>query len=127
MILKSLVDYYHRRLEDKTNPPPRYGFAKGKLSFVLVLDEAGKLVSVEDRRETRNGKKITGVALLPQSVKRTLRIKPNSLWDNAEYILGIKSKPKNTEKDRKSTEKKCKVFSENVDKLLGIKRNECCS
>ena len=94
MILQALVEYYQRRAVDPDADIAPFGFSLEKIGFVLVVDEHGALVQVEDIRDSKGSKKIPVQRLLPQAVKRSSGIAANLLWDNAEYVLGSTQKAK---------------------------------
>lgn len=94
MILQALVRHY----EDLAarGEIARPGWSKAKISYALEIDDAGELLqAVSVMVEQQRGKKTT---LLPQEmelpapVQRTAGIKPNFLWDNSAYILGVDEK-----------------------------------
>ena len=83
MILQSLVDYYKRA--QLATP----GWELKAISFFIVLDHDGKVVSVESRIEEKNprGEQI----LVPQSEIRSGKnawAQPNLLWDHHGFLLG---------------------------------------
>jgi CRISPR-associated protein Csd1 len=92
MILQALAEYYQRQAAEADSGIAPFGFSQEKLSFVLVMDEGGVLVQVEDIRKVRGSKKIPAQCLLPQAVKRSSGIAANLLWDNAVYVLGFDAK-----------------------------------
>lgn len=88
MILQALCQYYDRKTaEDGASLPPP-GLAFKELAFVIVLDDQGRFLRIDDTREgdgkNRRGKR----QLVPQPVKRTVNVAANLLWDNLEYTLG---------------------------------------
>jgi CRISPR-associated protein Csd1 len=106
MILQALKEYYDRKTNFQENEhesqsmegseqiaPP--GFEWKEISWVIILSPDGTPVSIEDTRVMK-GKKLRAKAyLVPHSVKRTVGIKANLLWDSADYALGldIKGRP----------------------------------
>jgi CRISPR-associated protein Csd1 len=94
MILQALVDYYERRAADADSGIARPGFSLEKIGFILLIDENGTLVNVEDIREQKGSKKTSIPMMLPQAVKRSSGIAANLLWDNAEYVIGLDTKGK---------------------------------
>lgn len=95
MILSALNDYYAR----KPDLAPE-GFEPKAIPFVLVLDEAGQLVQLADRREGDEAKAV----LVPQGVKKSMNIASNLLWGNAEYVLGLPDVKKLAERKAKHKE-----------------------
>ncbi len=118
MILTSLYNYY-KRLESKGEVPD-LRYSKEKISFVIVLSSTGKLLRIEDFRSEVKLKK--GSKLLPELenvpavVLRTgtNNFKPNFLWDNTAYVLGVTNKEDENEK----TIKKHQSFKDLHLKLL---------
>lgn len=94
MILHALKEYYDRKaLIGSDIAPP--GWEYKELPFLIVIDQAGTPISIEDTREGEGKKKRAKAFLVPQAEKRTVGIAANLLWDNPEYTLGIviKGKP----------------------------------
>lgn len=82
MILKALYDYYHRKPEIHTP----IGYELEEIDYVIVIDENGNLVDLQNVRENNRGR----LFLIPKAIVRTgKKILPNLLWDNLEYITGI--------------------------------------
>ena len=112
MILQSLADYYLRKSsEDDTALPPA-GFERKEIAFVIVLDRSGSFVDLEDTRTGDGKKKTARTFAVPQTVKRTVAVAPNLLWDNAAYVLGVDAKG-NPDRARKMHE----AFVEGVASL----------
>ncbi len=90
MILQALSDYYWRKAATgPANQLPPEGFELKEIPFVLVLDQDGSLVQIEDTREVEGKRKVGRRFLVPQGVKRTSGVAANLLWDTAEHVLGI--------------------------------------
>ena len=96
MILQALVKYY----EDlaKLGKIPKNGWAEGKVTFAIKIDDEGNLKEVINLmvEEERNKKKILVPRniLIPAPVKRSSGVTSNFLCDNSDYILGLSSKGK---------------------------------
>lgn len=89
MILQALYEYYRRKPE-----LPQLGFEEKEIPFLVVLDERGRFVQIEDTRE-RDGKQTSAKRfVVPQAVKRTVGVAANLLWDNAAYVFGADKKGK---------------------------------
>ncbi len=104
MILQALKEYYDRKAaggNDDIAPP---GWERKEIPFLIVLDKDGNPVNIEDTREGEGKKKRAKTFLVPQSVKRTVGIAANLLWDNPEYALGVvvKGKPKRVEEQHRA-------------------------
>lgn len=94
MILQALNDYYERKAADPESGIAPEGFEYKEIPFVLVLDESGALVNIEDTREMVGKKLRARSFLVPQGEKRSSGIRAYLLWDNVEYALGVVSKGK---------------------------------
>ena len=93
MILQSLVSYYQRS-GDKLAPP---GWIRKPVDFAIVINQDGELVDVNLLQERKDKKDVGKPTLLPnigkQAQKHTNSGKDaNLLWDDAPFILGMKSK-----------------------------------
>jgi len=100
MILKALVDYYERMRNDsdKNIAPP--GFERKEIPFLIVLDRDGRFINIRDTRAGEGKKKTGRKFLVPKGEKKTSGTKPNLLWDNPQYILGIPKTDSERDKDR---------------------------
>jgi CRISPR-associated protein Csd1 len=94
MILQALNDYYARKAADPQTGLAPEGFELKAIPFVLVLDAAGQLLQLTDRREGEGKKREAKAQLVPQGVKKTSGVAANLLWDNAEYVLGVVTRGK---------------------------------
>lgn len=98
MILDALVRYY--QAVDLPHP----GWSKVKVSYGLWLNDNGDIINIASYVNDSNGKrkKATSKILdLPEKVtgRTSTSIKPNFLWDNSMYILGIVPENKNSTDD----------------------------
>jgi CRISPR-associated protein Csd1 len=104
MILQALNQYYNRLKDDSESGIALPGFSVQRIHFAIVVSKNGKLVHIKDIRNYE-GKKPQPVELMvPEAVVRSGKptkesAKPNFLWDNTGYVLGIddKGKPENAE------------------------------
>lgn len=94
MILQELKKYYDRKSSDPDGGIAPEGFEYKEIPFVIVLDEQGQLVQIEDTRYQEGKWTRSKIFLVPQAEKRTVGVSANLLWDNAEYIFGIAIKGK---------------------------------
>ena len=94
MILQALTKLYEDLAEQ--GKIAREGWSTVKISYLLEIDEDGTLLGIVPQfKEVVSGKKTQFVPMdkiLPAAVKRNANIKPNFLWDNSKYILGISGK-----------------------------------
>jgi CRISPR-associated protein Csd1 len=92
MILQALKEYYDRKLSQQENLIAPEGFEERALDFLIVIDEQGKFINIEDTRERINGKLVAKTFLVPRSKGRS---GPQSykttflLWDHIGYLLGF--------------------------------------
>lgn len=91
MILAALNDYYHRLLSDPGSGISPPGYSLEKISYAIVLERDGNVVSVDDIRNTSGKKPIPKALVVPQGEKRTSGVKSNFLWDKTNYVLGVSS------------------------------------
>lgn len=120
MILQALTDYYDRKSTDPNGGIAPEGFEYKEIPFVIVLDDQGELVQIEDNRY-QEGKQLRAKSfLVPQAEKRTAGVKANLLWDNAEYIFGIcvKSKPERVEQQHQDFIDRIQLLG--VDQDIGV-------
>ena len=94
MILQALKEYYDRKAADPDSGIAPPGWEKKELPYLVVINEEGELVNLEDTRELLGKKKTAKSFLVPKAVKRSSGIAANFLWDNVEYALGISCKTK---------------------------------
>lgn len=89
MILQALKEYYDRMAADPESGIAPEGWEWKEIPFILVLNEKGELLQIEDTREGEGKQKRGKRFLVPQSVKKTSGIAANLLWDTASYVFGI--------------------------------------
>ena len=89
MILQALYEYYLDLLANGEIEPD--GWSTEKISYGVLLDDAGKLKDLLDLRETgeKKDKNIPRVVSVPERQNRTSGVRPFYLCDNSKYILGI--------------------------------------
>lgn len=109
MILQALTDYYNRKaaVPDSNIAPP--GWEWKEIPFLVVINDNGEFVRIEDTRTFIEKKQKTKTFLVPHTLGRTsTQIVPNLLWDNLEYALGIarKDTPDKEKKEKEKEEKK---------------------
>lgn len=104
MILQSLYEYYQRKSADPDGGIAPPGFEWKEIPFVVVLNERGKFVDLEDTREGAGRKKTGKRFLVPQGAKKSGNIKANLLWGNIGYVFGIdtKGKPERAQKQQEA-------------------------
>ena len=91
MILQALAELYDR-LDADGNVPP-YGFSNEGISFAVVLGRDGGPIGVQSLQDTSGKRPRPSRWLVPQRVKRSVNVKPDFLWGNTAYVLGVKRGP----------------------------------
>lgn len=119
MILKALYDYYYRG-----KGLARPGLEYKELAFLIVIDEQGRFLRLEDSRiDAKRSKSY----LLPKAVNRTSGQAANLCWDNCSYVLNLsqatllqEASTADPEEDqgksgkKKKEKKNCEVFAEKI-------------
>lgn len=101
MILQSLQEYYDRKAADPESDIAPEGFEKRKLPFLIVVDEEGEFIGIEDTRKKIGNRLVAETFLLPRSKIRTGKNSYKTaflLWDHIGYLLGL---PTSDEKSAK--------------------------
>lgn len=116
MILQELTQCYEDMLAKGRIARP--GWAMGKVSYALVLDDDGGLKQVLNlQEEIKRGKKAVPAPILmevPAPAKHSKNVAANFLCDNSGYLLGVNNK----ENSKRSAE--CFAASRKLHlKLLG--------
>ncbi|MHA7777180.1 type I-C CRISPR-associated protein Cas8c/Csd1 [Roseibium sp. M-1] len=83
-VLSSLARAY-----DRLSDAPPFGYSSEKIGFCISLNEEGSVVHVTDLRETTAKRPQQRPMQVPQPVKRTAGIAPNTFWDKTSYVLGV--------------------------------------
>lgn len=102
MILQALYDYYHRKAAQDSDSIAPLGFQYKEIPFLIVIDENGQFIQLEDTREGDGKKKRAKSFLVPQEVKRTSGVAANLLWDKPDYVLGYAGENTKLEKLEKT-------------------------
>lgn len=108
MILQALYDYYQRKAADPSSHIAPEGWEWKEIPYVVLIDDDGYFVSIEDTREGEGRRKRSKKFLVPQSVNRTVGKNANLLWDNIEYALGANPRK------RKDIEQRFNLFIERI-------------
>ena len=88
MILQALNSYYQRLLARGEEELAPFGYSPEKISYEILLASDGRVVDVNDIRDTSGKKPMPRVMNVPQPEKRTVGIKPNFLWDKTSAYSG---------------------------------------
>ena len=110
MILHELVAYYE--ILRKAGKIAASGWAATKIGYALCLNANGELTGIAPLMEAdEKGKLHQRLIDLPAMREtRTSSIRPNFVWDNAKYTLGIdtpKENPKASEEKKAKEKQKC--------------------
>ena len=126
-MLQVLARYYRRKSISSNRTAPR-GFEEKEIPFVIVLNEQGKFIHLEDTREDHGkGKKRTGKSfLVPQGQGRSgakSYTVTNLLWDHYGYVLAYAKEGKDADEIAKNADmanKQHQVFKDNVTALSDL-------
>jgi CRISPR-associated protein Csd1 len=91
MILQELNNLYRRLMNDPDSgvSPPNY--SQESFSFSIVLNTDGVIIGIIDERQ--DGKSVGRI--VPEAVVRSGTVlRPNFMWDNVNYVLGLDTKGK---------------------------------
>lgn len=115
MILKALYDYYHR-----CGDLAPQGMEYKEISFIIVLDENGNFIDVEDTRS--DDKKHGTPYLVVKGVRSGTTPKPYLFWDNVEYTCNyVAPNPKNSSERQAELNKKAAAkHNALVDKFRAV-------
>lgn len=114
MILQALKEYYDRKSADSGSGIAHRGWFRGKIDYVIIIDEEGHFVDLSCLQEIKGTKRIPYPCPLPYIGKQALKHTnsgedANLLWDNASFVLGV----------GKKGDKKRDSFISTIQQLLG--------
>ncbi|GKT26020.1 type I-C CRISPR-associated protein Cas8c/Csd1 [Acidovorax sp. SUPP3334] len=102
MILQALNTYYQRLLARGEEGLSPFGYSPEKISYEILLAPDGRVVEVNDIRDTSGKKPLPRSMNVPQPEKRTVGIKSNFLWDKTSYVLGASATSKRADKEHEA-------------------------
>jgi len=102
MILQALNSYYQRLLARGEEGLSPFGYSPEKISYEILLAPDGRIVDVNDIRDTSGKKPLPRSMNVPQPEKRTVGIKSNFLWDKTSYVLGVSATSKRADKEHEA-------------------------
>ena len=102
MILQALNSYYQRLLARGEEGLSPFGYSPEKISYEVLLAPDGRVVDVNDIRDTSGKKPMPRMMNVPQPEKRTVGIKSNFLWDKTSYVLGASATSKRADKEHEA-------------------------
>ncbi len=116
MILKGLSEYYQRLADDPNIDIAPPGFERKAIDFLVVIDDSGDFVNLQDVRKGTGKKRKGRISLVPKGVKRSSGIAANLLWDTVPYVLGkaLPEKGKDLEKTSARAVKQHEAFVERI-------------
>jgi len=120
MILQALAAYYQRLNESGSSDIAPEGFERKEIPFIIVLNDDGEFIDLEDTR-TLSGKKLIGRNfVVPKEKGRSGSSAwqtTNLLWDHYGYIFSI---PKSDKfEDIEMAKKQHGTFLKTLEKLKG--------
>lgn len=116
MILQALAGYYHRMADEVGTGIAPEGFEKKDISFIIVLNNRGDFVGLDDTREGEGKKKLARIFTVPKGAKKASGVVANLLWDTPAYIVG-RSKPdpkKDMVKQEERAQKQLQCFQDTI-------------
>lgn len=115
MILEALVRHYDRLADDGHDELPVYGFARKKITHVIVLEHDGTIHSINQLNPGQD----RGIQLTVPDYgeKRTVNNRPYFCWDNAEYIFGTPIETKHEGRAQKRHDLFVQLHREVTDKI----------
>lgn len=118
MILQALNAYYLRKRDIEDGALPAQGFERKEIPFIIVLDEEGRFIDLEDTREGEGRTVRARTFIVPQSEKRSGKrawATAFLLWDHPGYVLGYT----NVGQDPELCERRHRAFVERVEATFG--------
>lgn len=89
MILQALCDYYENEAKNPESDIAPLGREWKKINYLIIIDNDGKFIELQNTTSIVGKKKITKSFLVPKSVGRGSNIVANLLWDTMDYVLGL--------------------------------------
>ncbi len=123
MILQALKEYYDRKTADPESDIAPAGFEKKELQFLIVIDEKGRFINIEDTREKVGAKLVAKSFLLPRSVGRSGSRSYETtflLWDHIGYLLGLPSDDLKSPKQYQTWIKSLQTLPQELKGDIGI-------
>ena len=102
MILQALNSYYQRLLARGEEGLSPFGYSPEKISYEILLAPDGRVVDVNDIRDTSGKKPMPRTMNVPQRPKRASNIAPCFLWDKTSYVLGASATSKRADKEHEA-------------------------
>ena len=87
MILQALMHCYNRMAKDYGAAVAPDGFEYKRIPYVIVLDQKGGVVALQDTRGDEADSKHGSLFMVPKGVKKSRGVSANLLWDSPSYVL----------------------------------------
>lgn len=117
MILQALYEYYQRKAVDPDSHIAPEGWEWKDIRFIVVIDKQGKFIGFKDTREGEGRRRRAKPFLVPSLGEgKGSAIKPNLLWGNREYLLGIPDSGSKSER----VEKQHQAF---IEKTIDLQKS----
>ncbi|MEX0887389.1 MAG: type I-C CRISPR-associated protein Cas8c/Csd1 [Phycisphaeraceae bacterium] len=95
--IAALIAYYQRL--SSAGDVAAFGYSRQKISFRVVIESTGEPFAIEDARQQTGRRLAPQLLVVPgQSKSAGQGINPCFLWDNAQYMLGVKAGDTNPER-----------------------------
>jgi len=123
MILQALKEYYDRKVSEPDSDIAPEGFEKKELQFLIVINEDGEFISIEDTREKVGNRLIAKSFLLPRSKGRSgVRSYETTflLWDHIGYVLGLPVSDSKSSKQHQTWLKAIKELPKSLTEDVGV-------
>jgi CRISPR-associated protein Csd1 len=123
MILQALKEYYDRKTADPESDIAPAGFERKELQFLIVIDDKGRFINIEDTREKVGAKLIAKSFLLPRSIGRSGSRSYETtflLWDHIGYLLGLPSDDPKSPKQYQTWMKSLQILPQELKGDTGI-------
>jgi CRISPR-associated protein Cas8c/Csd1, subtype I-C/DVULG len=116
MILQALYEYYQRKVADEESNIAPLGFERKEIPFIIVIDEEGNFINLEDTREGENkrAKRFLVLKTKGRSGSNSWQT-ANVLWDHYGYVIA-QSKDE-TDKAVDSAKKQNETFIKEVKNI----------
>jgi CRISPR-associated protein Csd1 len=123
MILHALKEYYDRKANDPESDIAPEGFERKELQFLIVVDEKGEFINIEDTREKIGRRLIAKSFLLPRSKGRSgVRSYETTflLWDHIGYLLGLPTDDEKSQKQHQTWLNSIKGLPQELREDIGV-------
>lgn len=123
MILQALKEYYDRKAADPDSEIAPEGFEKKELQFLIVINEKGHFINIEDTRERVGTKLVAKSFLLPRSIGRSGSRSYETtflLWDHIGYLLGLPTDDVKSPKQHQTWLKSLQTLPQELTDDIGV-------